>query len=174
MKNAELVFQEEAVAPRPGVGASTDGEGKKMLYGVLAVVGLVAVALITAAVLSMNTNRVLTLDPTCSLSKHACSRTLPDGTQVSMSIAPSLPSALKPFNVDVRLTGGEAVRVEFSVLGADDGLDQAKLKQVGPGHWQGLGRLSLCGNAAMTATAVVSIDGLDWRVPFGFEMLPSR
>lgn len=174
MRNAQLVFQEEGIEAPRGIAADTDQEGRKMLYGVLVAMGLVAGALITAAVLSMNSNRDLPLDPACSLSSHACSRTLPDGTRISVRIAPNLPSALKPFNVDVHLSGNEAVRVEFSERGADDGLDQARLTQVGPEHWQGVGRLSLCGSAAMTATVVVSIDGLEWRVPFGFAMESAR
>lgn len=174
MKNAELAFPQEHADGRQGIDVNSDREGMKMFYRVLLVIGLVAIAMVTGAVLSMNRDRDLPLDATCSLSTSDCARALPNGIQVRMGIAPARPTALQPFNVDVRLSGGEAVRVEFAIRGAGDGLDQAKLTQVGPGHWQGVGRLSLCGDSAMTAIAVVSVDGLEWRVPFGFEMKPAR
>lgn len=150
------------------------GEGRAMLLGLA--LGTVAVAGMLAwfPVLAKKTDNVLPLDPACTLSAGECMRTLPDGTEIRMQLEPDLPAALKPFEVDVRVFGGEAIRVEFAVRDADGGLDQARLERVGPGHWQGTGRLSWCGNAAMTATAVVNSNGKEWRVPFAFVMEPSR
>jgi hypothetical protein len=150
------------------------GEGRAMLLGLALGIGAIAIMLARFPILARHTDRVLPLDPACTLSAGECMRTLPDGTEIRMRLDPARPLALKPFGVDVRVFGGEAIRVEFAVRDADGGLDQASLERVGPGHWQGTGRLSWCGNAAMTATAVVDSNGREWQVPFAFEMEPAR
>lgn len=150
------------------------GEGRAMLFGLALGTAVVTGMLAWFPILPKKIDRVLPLDLACTLSAGECMRTLPDGTEIRMRLDPARPLALKPFTVDVRVFGGAAARVEFAVRDADGGLDQAQLERVGPGHWQGTGRLSWCGNAAMTATAVVDSNGLEWRVPFGFEMEPAR
>ncbi|HEX8979751.1 MAG TPA: hypothetical protein VF811_08600 [Parasulfuritortus sp.] len=150
------------------------GEGRAMLLGLALGIGVIALMLVRFPVLAKKADHILPLDPACTLSTGECTRTLPDGTEIRMRLDPDQPAALKPFDVDVRVFGGEAIRVEFAVRDADGGLDQAPLERVGPGHWQGQGRLSWCGNAAMTATALVDSNGREWRVPFAFEMEPAR
>jgi hypothetical protein len=150
------------------------GEGRAMLTG-LAIGSLMVAGLLAWFPLAPKpADNVLPLDATCNLSGHTCSRTLPDGTEVEMHLEPDHPMALKDFGVEVRVYGGVAKRVEFAVRDADGALDRARLERVGPGRWDGKGMLSWCGTAAMAATAVVESGGKEWRVPFAFNMEPSR
>jgi hypothetical protein len=116
----------------------------------------------------------LPLDPACTLGEGECSRPLPGGGELGLRLDPPRPEALRPFQVELRVYGGEARRVEFAVRGADGALDRVRLQRSGPGRWQGQGMLSWCGTAEMVATAVVESGGREWRVPFAFDMEPAR
>ncbi len=116
----------------------------------------------------------LTVQPEagCDLQRRACRAVLPDGGRVELAIAPRPIPMVKPLQVEVRLDGLVATRVEVDFAGVDMnmGLNRPLLAPVAPGLYQGEATLPVCITGAMDwqATVLVETERARLAVPFRF------
>ncbi|WP_260295578.1 hypothetical protein [Sedimenticola hydrogenitrophicus] len=99
------------------------------------------------------------LDTDCDLRAGACRSDLPGGGQISFAIkTPGIP-LVKPLDLEVRLSGVEAskVEVDFVGIGMNMGFNRPRLDARGDGVFAGTGMLPVCVRVAMEWEARVLI-----------------
>lgn len=100
-------------------------------------------------------------DPSCDLQRDGCSVALPNGGQVELAMATRPIPMVKPFRVEVKVTGAEPelVEVDFAGIDMNMGLNRPMLQKQADGVY------------AAEATLPVCITGLmDWQVTVLLEI----
>ena len=133
-----------------------------MLWGIAGVlfVALAGVAAYKALpILNPEVGGVAALDSGCDLRAGPCHSELPGGGSVSFAIkTPGIP-LVKPLDLEVRLTGIEASKVEVDFIGIDMnmGFNRPRLSVKEGGVYGGTGMLPVCVRVAMEWEARVLI-----------------
>ena len=110
----------------------------------------------------------------CDLQRQACAANLPEGGQVTLSIAPRPIPFLQPLHIEVTATGIDVRRMDVDFAGAsmNMGYNRIQLAARGSGRYGGEGSLPVCVSGSMTwvATVVIETDRQRIAVPFRFEV----
>lgn len=114
---------------------------------------------------------VAPLDSNCDLRAGPCISTFSDGGRVSFAIKTEGIPLVKPLDLEVRLEGIEAekVEVDFIGLGMEMGFNRPQLKATDAGRYVGAGMLPVCIRAAMEWEARVLV-----TTPQGLIAAPFR
>jgi hypothetical protein len=139
--------------------------------------GLLFIALASVAaykalpLLNPNIGDVAPLDASCDLRAGPCTSILSDGGRVSFAIKTEGIPLVKPLDLEVKLDGIEAskVEVDFIGLGMEMGFNRPQLKATDVGQYVGTGMLPVCIRAAMEWEARVLI-----TTPKGLVAAPFR
>lgn len=110
-------------------------------------------------VLNPEVGGIAALDSDCDLRAGPCRSELPGGGSVSFAIkTPGIP-LVKPLDLEVRLAGVEASKVEVDFVGIDMnmGFNRPRLTEKGDGVFAGTGMLPVCVRLAMEWEARVLI-----------------
>lgn len=140
------------------------------------VIALLAVALIAGIAIllapSPRSDLTIAAEPGCDLHRASCSARLADGGRIDLSILPRPIPLLTPLQVEVRLAGMAATRVELDLTGADMamGPNRTRLTLSAPGIYRGTATLPVCVTGKMKWQATVSIETGSGQVavPFSF------
>ena len=114
-------------------------------------------------------------DPSCDIQQGPCQARFPDGSRITLSIAPQPFRALQPLEIRVTTEGLDArdVAVDFRGLGMNMGYNRPRLKKEAEGRFSGSGMLSTCVLERMTweATVLANVDEAVMAAPFRFETI---
>ena len=109
----------------------------------------------------------------CDLNASDCAVDLPAGGRVELSISPRPIPVVKPLQIDVRVTGTVAQRVELDFSGRtmDMGPNRTVLAAAGDGNYRGSAMLPVCVTGRMDWRATLFVDTERGRlaVRFGFS-----
>lgn len=109
----------------------------------------------------------------CDLNASRCAVDLPDGGRIELSISPQPIPVVKPLQIDVRVTGTVAQRVELDFSGRtmDMGPNRTVLVAAGDGNYRGSAMLPVCVTGRMDWRATLFVDTERGRlaVRFGFS-----
>lgn len=109
----------------------------------------------------------------CDLQRRACSASVAEGGQVTLSITPRPIPFLQPLRIDVDTRGIEARKVEVDFAGAsmNMGYNRTPLVAAGADRHSGEASLPVCVSGSMTwiATVVIETDRQRIAVPFHFD-----
>lgn len=114
-------------------------------------------------------------DPACDLAAGSCSRTLPAGGRLTLTVTPTPPKVMVPLTLQVALdTPATTVWVDFSGLNMDMGVNRAELAPAAAGLWKGQVILPVCSAAEMhwEAQVFVASGGDLLEIPFRFVTGP--
>lgn len=120
----------------------------------------------------------LTVQPEagCDLHKQACAAQLPDGGRVELSSSVLPIPMVKPFKVQVAVSGLKASRVEVDFTGIDMnmGLNRPVLVDQGSGRFVAEANLPVCITGEMDWQATVLIESGNQRIaiPYRFSGVP--
>jgi len=152
---------------------------RKVLFDVLAILGIVLIAVVgykLSPLLLPKADVTAVIEPGCDLHRRACSATAPGGGRIELSIAPRPIPMVAPLEVEVRLSGLEAARVEVDFAGVDMnmGYNRPELPAVGPGLYRNEAMLPVCvtGKMAWQATVIVEAGRQRIAAPFRFNSVP--
>ena len=108
----------------------------------------------------------------CDLHKQACSATLPDGGRLELSVGTRPIPLVKPFRVEVRVSGSlaKSVAIDFEGVEMKMGLNRPQLSDLGGGLFAGEVTLPVCITGAMEWQATVLLDsaGQSIAIPYRF------
>ncbi|MCP3868575.1 MAG: hypothetical protein GY703_10855 [Gammaproteobacteria bacterium] len=111
-------------------------------------------------------------DPDCDLRAGPCSLSLPGGGRISLGIEPRSIPVIQPLQLEVRVEGIDASRVEVDFQGIDMsmGFNRARLLPGGDGRFNGTGTIPVCIRNAMEWEARVLAETEEGLVsaPFRF------
>jgi hypothetical protein len=152
---------------------------KKVLMDVAAILGIVLIAVIgykLSPLLLPKADVAATIEAGCDLHKRACAAQVPGGGRIELSIAPRPIPMVAPLEVEVRLAGLEAARVEVDLAGVDMnmGYNRPELAGAGPGLYRAEAMLPVCvtGKMAWQATVLVETGHQRIAAPFRFNSVP--
>ncbi len=115
------------------------------------------------------------LEPSCDIQQGPCQAVFPDGSRISLSIAPRPIQALKPLEILVTTHGldAQAVEVDFRGLGMDMGYNRPRLQRTAKGEYSGSGMLAICVSERMPweATVLARTAAGVMAAPFRFETI---
>lgn len=115
-------------------------------------------------------------DPGCDLNRAACRVALPGGGQIELRMNPRPIPMVKPFQVEVKLEGISAARIEVDFAGIDMnmGLNRIELVAGAVGVHAGEATLPVCitGQMDWQATVLVETGSQRIAVPFRFASVP--
>ena len=115
-------------------------------------------------------------DPACDLHRSPCAVTLPGGGKLVVRMQPLPIPMVRPFQVEVKLEGISALRVEVDFAGVDMnmGLNRPELSARAAGVYGVEATLPVCitGQMEWQATVLVETAGQRIAVPFRFASLP--
>ena len=115
-------------------------------------------------------------DPACDLHRSPCEVTLPGGGKLAVRMQPLPIPMVRPFQVEVKLEGISASRVEVDFAGVDMnmGLNRPELSARAAGVYGAEASLPVCitGQMEWQATVLVESTGQRIAVPFRFASLP--
>lgn len=99
-------------------------------------------------------------DANCNLKAGPCKVTLANGQSISFAIEPKSIPLVTPLNLKVETTGldVDAVKVEFSGVDMNMGLNVATLNKSPAGAFEGNGFLPVCIRQSMRWQAAVALD----------------
>lgn len=125
------------------------------LFLLLAIVAVVKVQ----PLLNPKLVAVASLNKDCDLRAGPCASKLPDGSVITLGIAPDDIPLVKPLALSVQVAGAEvkSVEVDFVGLGMDMGFNRPKLALDDAGTYRGQGMLPVCIRNAMEWEAKVLI-----------------
>jgi hypothetical protein len=113
------------------------------------------------------------LDPGCNLHNNACTLTLPDGGEVTLSIEPRPIPVIEQLAIKVstKSINAQAVTVDFSGVDMNMGINRYALKRDGEGSYKGGAVLPVCVRSRMDWEAQVWVQTNAGIVvaPFRFE-----
>jgi hypothetical protein len=114
-----------------------------------------------------------TVAPGCDLHRQACTAALPDGRRIALAITPRPIPLVRPFNLEVRLDGISAskVEVDFAGISMKMGYNRPALRPMGDGRYVGTATLPVCvtGRMAWRATVLVESGREHIAAPFEFD-----
>ena len=148
---------------------------KKILIDVI---GILAIALVVVVGYKLSPMLLPRADVTvqCDLNRAACRVALPGGGQLELRMNPRPIPMVKPFQVEVKLEGVSAARVEVDFAGIDMnmGLNRIELVTGVSGLYAGEAALPVCitGQMDWQATVLVETGGQRIAVPFRFASVP--
>jgi hypothetical protein len=152
---------------------------RKVLFDILAILGIVLIAVVgykLSPLLLPKADVTATVEPGCDLHKRACTATLPDGGRIELSIAPRPIPMVTPLQLEVKLAGIEAAKVEVDFAGVDMnmGYNRPELAATGPGRFASEAMLPVCvtGKMAWQATVIVEAGRQRIAAPFRFNSVP--
>lgn len=107
----------------------------------------------------------------CDLHRGGCRASDGGNVALTLLIAPLSIPVLDELQLEVRLEGSEARRVEvqFTGIDVDMGLLRYPLEAVGGGVFRGPAWLSVCSQRRMTWQALVLVDEGRYMAPFRFD-----
>lgn len=112
-------------------------------------------------------------DPACNLQQQACTATLPGGGTVELTMGTRPIPLVRPFEVQVRLKGVEARRVEVDLAGIDMnmGYNRPQLAALGDGRYAAEATLPVCISGGMDwqATVLIETGGERIAIPYHFN-----
>lgn len=115
-------------------------------------------------------------DPGCDLNRAACRVALPGGGQLELRMNPRPIPMVRPFQVEVKLEGINAARVEVDFAGIEMnmGLNRIELAAGAAGVHAGEATLPVCitGQMDWQATVLVETGSQRIAVPFRFASVP--
>ena len=115
-------------------------------------------------------------DPACDLNHAACRVALPERGQLELRMNPRPIPMVKPFQVEVKLEGISAARIEVDFAGIDMnmGLNRIELVAGAVGVHAGEATLPVCITGQMDWQATVLVEAGNQRiaVPFRFASVP--
>ena len=115
-------------------------------------------------------------DPGCDLNRAACRVALPGGGQLELRMNPRPIPMVRPFQVEVKLEGINAARVEVDFAGIEMnmGLNRIELAAGAAGVHAGEATLPVCITGQMDWQATVLVESGNQRiaVPFRFASVP--
>lgn len=115
-------------------------------------------------------------DPGCDLNRAACRVALPGGGQLELRMNPRPIPMVRPFQVEVKLEGINAARVEVDFAGIEMnmGLNRIELVAGAVGVHAGEATLPVCitGQMDWQATVLVETGSQRIAVPFRFASVP--
>ncbi len=114
---------------------------------------------------------ILSPEPGCDLHQGACRAAAAGDAAITLRIAPLSIPLLDELQLEVRLEGIEARRVEvqFRGIDVDMGLLRYPLQAAGRDVFQGPAWLSVCSQRRMTWEALVVADGGRYKASFQFD-----
>ncbi len=141
------------------------------------VVGFLLIALVVVVgyklspILLPASDLALLPDAACDLHQQACAVALPDGGRLELSFGTRPIPLLKPFRVEVRLTGAAArsLAIDFDGVDMKMGLNRPPLRDEGGGLFAGEATLPVCVTGAMTWQATVLLDSAGQRIAIPFR-----
>ncbi len=152
---------------------------KKLLIDVI---GLLLIALVVVVgyklspLLLPKADVTVQPDPACDLNHAACRVALPGGGQLELRMNPRPIPMVRPFQVEVKLEGISAARVEVDFAGIDMnmGLNRIELAAGASGVHAGEATLPVCitGQMDWQATVLVETGNQRIAVPFRFASVP--
>jgi hypothetical protein len=152
---------------------------RKVLFDILAILGIVLIAVVgykLSPLLMPAADVSATVEPGCDLHKRACSAQVPGGGRIELSIAPRPIPMVTPLQVEVKVSGIEATKVEVDFAGVDMnmGFNRPELAAAGPGRFASEAMLPVCvtGKMAWQATVVVEAGRSRIAAPFRFNSVP--
>ncbi len=111
-------------------------------------------------------------DTRCDLHKEICGATLPDGGRLELSFGTRPIPLVKPFRVEVKVTGNAAksVAIDFDGVDMKMGLNRPLLRNEGAGLFAGEVTLPVCITGAMEwqATVLLETAGQSIAIPYRF------
>jgi len=152
---------------------------KKILMDVIGIL-LIALVVVTGYKLSPlllpKADVTVQPDPGCDLHRAPCAVTLPGGGQLELSMTPRPIPMVKPFQVEVKLSGATTSRVEVDFAGIDMnmGLNRPELTSRISGVYSAEATLPVCISGQMDWQATVLLETGNQRiaVPFRFASVP--
>lgn len=148
---------------------------KKILMdviGILAIALVVVVGYKLSPLLLPKADVTVQPDPACDLNRAACRVALPGGGQLELAMNPRPIPMVKPFQVEVKLDGVSASRIEVDFAGIDMnmGLNRIELVAGAAGRHVGEAALPVCitGQMEWQATVLVETAGQRIAIPFRF------
>lgn len=107
----------------------------------------------------------------CDLQRGPCSASLPDGGKIELAITPRPIPLVKPLQVEVRLAGIAADKVEVDFAGAtmNMGYNRRTLAAAGDGRYIGTAALPVCVTGSMTWRVTVLAENSRGRVAAAFD-----
>lgn len=115
-------------------------------------------------------------DPACDLHRVACEVPLPGGGKIRLGMQPLPIPMVKPFQVEVKLDGIGASRVEVDFSGVDMnmGFNRIELNARSAGVYVAEATLPVCitGQMDWQATVLLETPGQRIAVPFRFTSAP--
>lgn len=111
-------------------------------------------------------------DAHCDLQQQACGVDLPGGGQVMLTVGTRPIPLVKPFRVEVKVTGGDARSVEVDFEGVDMkmGLNRPQLQHEGSGVFATQATLPICVTGMMEwqATVLLELGDKSVAIPYRF------
>jgi len=152
---------------------------KKILMDVIAILAIVLIAVVgykLSPLLLPKIDVAATMEPGCDLHRRACVARLPDGGRIELSITPRPIPMLEALQVEVKITGLDADKVEVDLAGVDMnmGFNRPELTATGAGVFRGEAALPVCvtGKMAWAATVIVESGRRHIAAPFHFNSVP--
>ncbi len=149
---------------------------KKILMdviGILAIALVVVVGYKLSPLLLPNADVTVQPDAACDLQRVACEVALPGGGKMALRMQPLPIPMVKPFQVEVKLNGVSASRVEVDFAGVDMnmGLNRPELSANAAGVYVAEATLPVCitGQMDWQATVLLETAGQRIAVPFRFK-----
>lgn len=146
--------------------------------GVLTIALVVVVGYKLSPLLLPRADVTVQPDPACDLNRTACRVPLPDGGQLEVEMNPRPIPMVRPFQVEVKLSGFDATRVAVDFAGVDMnmGLNRPELAARGGGRHAGEATLPVCITGQMDWQATVLVDSGSRRiaVPFRIATVPRQ
>lgn len=142
------------------------------IAGILALIAIVAFGYHYAPALLVQSDVNLPLSA-CDPGKSACTVDLPGGGQVALTLSPQPVPLVKPFQIEVRLHGLNARRidVDFAAIGMDMGYNRPRLQMAEAGRFVATTSLPVCVTGPMEWQVTLMIETLGARtaIPFRFS-----
>lgn len=152
---------------------------KKILMDVIGILSIALVVVVgykLSPLLLPRADVTVQPDPACDLHRSACEVALPGGGRLTLGMQPRPIPMVKPFQVEVRLDGVGASRVEVDFAGVDMnmGLNRPELGARAAGVYVAEATLPVCitGHMDWQATVLVETAGQRIAVPFRFASVP--
>lgn len=141
------------------------------VFGILAMLAVVIAGYVYAPVFFPKPDVSLALSD-CDPGVRTCRATLPDGGTLEISLSPLPVPLVKPFKVEVRLSGVTArqVEVDFAAIGMDMGINRVRLAEE-KGLHSATASLPVCitGPMAWQATVLIETASARMAIPFRFS-----
>lgn len=176
--NSERVSDAENSAPSP-VNDKRVHAKRNLLVDAAILAALLAIGIAGywfSPLLMPSADIVATPDAGCDLHRQACGATLPDGGRLQLSIAPRPIPMVKPLEVEVKVggIGADKVEVDFAGVAMNMGYNRPQLAPAGDGRFAGSANLPVCitGSMAWQATVLVTAGRKKISVPFRFDSSP--